>query len=76
VLTQVFPPCTDVQESKPTGDQLNSILEYLGPNAADTVVEGATGPSDALKLFKQDEVVLKRPIVVDWNNGRAGTSSR
>jgi arsenate reductase-like glutaredoxin family protein len=58
----------------PTGDQLNSILEYLGPNTADSVVEGATGASDALKLFKQNEVVIKRPIVVDWNNGRAGMS--
>jgi hypothetical protein len=57
----------------PTGDQLNSILEYLGPNAAESVVEGASGASDALKLFKQNEVVFKRPIVVDWNNGRAGT---
>jgi hypothetical protein len=62
----------EIQESAPTGDQLNSILEYLGPDAAETVVEGASGAGDALKIFKQDEVALRRPIVVDWNNGRAG----
>lgn len=62
----------DIQETPPTTDQLSSILEYLGPAKADTAVEEATGTSDALRKFKASENVFRRPITVDWNNGRAG----
>jgi len=62
----------DVQEAAPTADQLSSILEYLGPSKAGSVVKDATGSSDALRKFKQNESAFQRPVVVDWNNGRAG----
>jgi hypothetical protein len=63
---------TDVQEAPPTSDQLSSILDYLGPSKAGTVVKDATGSSDALRKFKADANSFQRPVVVDWNNGRAG----
>lgn len=62
-----------MQEGAPTPDQLGSILEYLGPSKAGTLIKDATGGSDALRRFKQNEKVFTRPVVVDWNNGRAGT---
>ena len=61
-----------MQETPPTPDQLTSILEYLGPSKAGTVVKDATGSSDALRKFKESESLFQRPLVVDWNNGRAG----
>ena len=65
---------TDVQEAAPTSDQLSSILEYIGPSKAATIVKDATGGSDALRRFKDNESLFQRPIVVDWNHGRAGMS--
>lgn len=64
----------DVQESAPTADQLTSILEYIGPSKAASIIKDATGSSDALRKFKESESLFQRPIVVDWNNGRAGRS--
>ncbi|KAF7191383.1 putative redox protein fmp46, mitochondrial [Pseudocercospora fuligena] len=61
----------DVQEGAPTTDQLSSILEYLGPSQAGSVIKDATGTSDALRKFKQNESLFQRPVTVDWNNGRA-----
>jgi len=65
----------DVQESAPTADQLASILEYLGPAQAGSVIADATGTTDALKKFKANESLFKAPVTVDWMNARAGTSS-
>lgn len=62
----------DVVEDPPTNDQLSNILEYLGPAKSGTVVSGASDISDALRKFKDSENAFQRPIVVDWNNGRAG----
>ncbi|RMZ14369.1 hypothetical protein D0862_02038 [Hortaea werneckii] len=61
----------DVQEDPPTPDQLTSILDYLGPSKAGTVVEEATGTSDALRKFNAKQQAFQRPVTVDWNNGRA-----
>ncbi|CZT24522.1 uncharacterized protein RCC_10247 [Ramularia collo-cygni] len=61
----------EIQEGAPTQDQVNSILEYLGPSHAGSVIKDATGTSDALRKFKTDESSFQRPITVDWNNGRA-----
>lgn len=36
------------------------------------MVKDATGSSDALRKFKTSEALFQRPVVVDWNNGRAG----
>lgn len=63
----------DVVTDPPTSDQLNSILEYLGPSSAANVVEGASGSGDALKKFSASKTAFQRPVTVDWNNGRAGT---
>lgn len=65
---------TDVVEDPPTNDQLSNILEYLGPAKAGSVVSGASDATDALRKFKDSESAFQRPIVVDWHNGRAGTS--
>ena len=59
-------------EAPPTRDQLSNILEYLGPSKAGTVVQEATGTSDALRKFNMSESAFQRPVIVDWNNGRAG----
>lgn len=66
----------DVQEGAPTSDQLSSILEYLGPSKAGTVVQDATGATDAMKKFKANDNAFQRPVLVDWMNGRAGMFSR
>lgn len=63
----------DVVEGPPTNDQLSNILEYLGPSKAGSAVSGASDGTDALRKFKASENAFQRPIVVDWNNGRAGT---
>ncbi|KAL1585871.1 hypothetical protein WHR41_05103 [Cladosporium halotolerans] len=61
----------DVQETAPTTDQLSSILEYLGPAQAGSVISDATGTTDALKKFKANENSFKAPVTVDWMNARA-----
>lgn len=73
VLRLVTEKLVDVQEGAPTSDQLSSILEYLGPSKAGTVIKDATGTTDALKKFKANESSFQRPLTVDWNFGRAGT---
>merc|ERR1711939_540204 len=60
-----------LQKTPPTPDQLTSILDYLGPSKAGTVVEEATGTSDALRKFNAKQQAFQRPVTVDWNNGRA-----
>lgn len=63
----------DVTEAPPTADQLKNILEYLGgPGAAGRVVEGAKDETDALRRLKADGNTFQRPLVVDWNQGKAG----
>lgn len=60
-------------EEAPTGDQLKSILEYLGgPSAVSRVIEGAKDETDALRRLKADGNSFQRPLVVDWNQGKAG----
>ncbi|EED15358.1 conserved hypothetical protein [Talaromyces stipitatus ATCC 10500] len=61
----------EVTESLPTKDQLSTIIDYLAakgvkPGAA---VQGAVGKEDALR--KLSESGFRRPIVVDWSNGKA-----
>ncbi|KAH8907784.1 DUF1687-domain-containing protein [Coniochaeta sp. PMI_546] len=59
----------DVTEKPPTPDQLRTILDYVGNPS--TVVSGASTVDEAMKKFKQDAESFKRPVVVDWNNGKA-----
>ncbi|KAH7392756.1 thioredoxin-like protein [Pyrenochaeta sp. MPI-SDFR-AT-0127] len=64
----------DVTEAPPTPDQLKNILEYLGgPSAAGKLISGASDESDALRRLKADGDVFQRPLVVDWNQGKAVT---
>lgn len=65
----------DVTESVPTEDQLRSIIEYVGQQKLGQIVEGATSVSDAAKKLAADEGAFKRPLIVDWNQGRAGKST-
>ncbi|KAH7398916.1 thioredoxin-like protein [Phaeosphaeria sp. MPI-PUGE-AT-0046c] len=60
----------EVTEEPPTGDQLKSIMEYLGGSAG-KVIQGASDESDALRRLKADANTFQRPLVVDWNQGKA-----
>jgi hypothetical protein len=66
----------DVTEAPPTVDQLKNILDYLGgPSAVGKIIPGAKDETDALRRLKADGDAFQRPLVVDWNQGKAGTSS-
>ena len=53
----------DVTEDAPTGDQLRSILEYVGPKKAREVVNGAKDEADALRRLKEDPSKFRAPVV-------------
>ncbi|TKA74656.1 hypothetical protein B0A49_03946 [Cryomyces minteri] len=61
----------EVTEDAPTGDQLRSMLDYLGSGGVVKVVKGASNQAEALKKVQEDGSNFIRPVVVDWNNGRA-----
>ncbi|KAJ4297565.1 hypothetical protein N0V90_005457 [Kalmusia sp. IMI 367209] len=62
----------DVTEAPPTADQLKSIIDYLGgPGAASKVIRGAQDEADAMRRLKADGETFERPLVVDWNQGKA-----
>ncbi|KAG9254249.1 thioredoxin-like protein [Emericellopsis atlantica] len=61
----------NITEDPPTADQVQTILEYVGKNKISTIIEGAQDEKDALKKFKENKESLRRPLVVDWNNGKA-----
>ncbi|KNG44967.1 hypothetical protein TW65_08208 [Stemphylium lycopersici] len=62
----------DVTEAPPTTDQLKNILDYLGgPSAVGKVISGAENESDAMRRLKADGGAFQRPLVVDWNQGKA-----
>lgn len=53
----------EVTEEPPTSDQLKSIIEYIGPNSASSVVEGATDINSALRKLRESKDNFKRPVV-------------
>lgn len=61
----------------PTPSQLRSILEFVGANKVGTIIKGATSEREAMKALDVGGAELSermlRPLLVDWNNGRAGT---
>ncbi|KAL2042688.1 hypothetical protein N7G274_004447 [Stereocaulon virgatum] len=61
----------NVTEDPPTGDQLRTIIEYIGDRKASQIVQGAKDASDAMHKLSQDINKFKAPVTVDWNNGRA-----
>ncbi|KAK6355369.1 hypothetical protein TWF696_004478 [Orbilia brochopaga] len=62
----------DVVEGPMTTTQLRSVLDYVGDAKVGDIVEGARGVTDAMKILEgaNNADKLKRPIVVDWNNGK------
>ncbi|KAK3310901.1 thioredoxin-like protein [Chaetomium strumarium] len=61
----------EITESPPTPDQLQTILEYVGQNRISSIVKGATTQKEALRKFQESVENFQRPVVVDWNNGKA-----
>ena len=53
----------NVTEDPPTGDQLRTILDYMGANSAGKLVEGAKDRDDAMSKLKIDLGKFKRPVV-------------
>lgn len=50
-------------------------MDYMGQGKGLKVgelVEGATDRVDAIRRVKEDGERFRRPVVVDWNNGKAG----
>ncbi|RYP53620.1 hypothetical protein DL769_010489 [Monosporascus sp. CRB-8-3] len=66
----------NITEDPPTADQLRTILEYVGKNKISSVVNGASTENEALKKFRESTDNFKRPVVVDWNNGKAVASEK
>jgi len=60
----------EVTEQAPTGDQLRSILEFVGDSKVGSIIEGATDAADAQRRLRMDINALKRPLTVDWNGGQ------
>ncbi|KXX79259.1 putative redox protein fmp46, mitochondrial [Madurella mycetomatis] len=63
-----------ITEQAPTPDQLKTILDYVGPKSISRVIKGATTEQEALRKFKENVDNFQRPVVVDWNNGKAQAS--
>ncbi|CUS13860.1 unnamed protein product [Tuber aestivum] len=56
----------------PTPTQLSSILDFIGKNRVAEVVPGARSEGDAVRMLSGGEAGrMVRPLLVDWNNGRA-----
>lgn len=62
----------EITEAPPTADQLKNIFEYVGGTGKPAeLVTGAASQSDALRKLAEDGNAFRRPVVVDWINGRA-----
>ncbi|KAI9817476.1 MAG: hypothetical protein M1827_001086 [Pycnora praestabilis] len=61
----------NITEDPPTNDQLRSILEYVGAKRAGEIVKGARDEADAMRKLTDNAENFQRPVIVDWNNGRA-----
>ncbi|KAI0468945.1 DUF1687-domain-containing protein [Xylaria cf. heliscus] len=66
----------NITEEPPTTDQLQTILGYVGKGKISSIVKGATSENEALKKFKESSDNFTRPVIVDWNNGRALASDK
>ena len=53
----------NVTEDPPTGDQLRTILEYVGSSKANRIVEGAKDAEDAINKLKEDAKRFRAPVV-------------
>ncbi|KAL7620996.1 hypothetical protein AAE478_008307 [Parahypoxylon ruwenzoriense] len=66
----------NITEEPPTADQLKTILEYIGKSKISSVIQGASTENEALKRFRENTENFKRPVIVDWNNGKAIAGDR
>ncbi|KAI0450314.1 DUF1687-domain-containing protein [Xylaria acuta] len=66
----------NITEEPPTQDQLKTILQYVDKSKISSIVQGASSENEALKKFKESADNFKRPVIVDWNNGRALASDK
>ncbi|KAI0403103.1 thioredoxin-like protein [Xylaria palmicola] len=66
----------EITEEPPTADQLKTILEYVGKSKIGSIVQGAQTENEALKKLKENANNFNRPVIVDWNNGRALASDK
>ncbi|KAK1750241.1 thioredoxin-like protein [Echria macrotheca] len=65
----------NITEDLPTSHQLTTILDYVGKDGISSVVKGANNQNEAVTMFKKNPDSLNRPLVVDWNNGKAYAGS-
>ncbi|KAI5307963.1 hypothetical protein KEM55_006930 [Ascosphaera atra] len=66
----------EVTENPPTEEQLTTIFDYLGPEAAipgkpSDLVKEARNQEDAIKKVLENGNSFIRPVIVDWDNGKA-----
>ncbi|KAF4124744.1 Protein of unknown function (DUF1687) [Geosmithia morbida] len=61
----------NITEEPPTEDQVQTILGYVGQGGISRIIKDARDEQDALKKFKLNKDSLLRPLVVDWNQGKA-----
>ncbi|PVH67289.1 hypothetical protein DL98DRAFT_444015, partial [Cadophora sp. DSE1049] len=61
----------NITEDPPTAEQLKSILEYIGPQRASTIVMGAKNKADAINKLKENTENFQKPVMVDWKNEKA-----
>ena len=60
-------------EDPPTGDQLRSILEYVGPRRAGDLIKGARGEAEAMRKLQENGESFVRPVVRHLRLERAPT---
>lgn len=53
----------EVTEEPPTGDQMRSILEYVGAQRAGDLVKGALGEAEAMRRVRDGGASFVRPVV-------------
>ena len=53
----------NITEDPPTGDQMRTILEYMGARHAGRLVEGATDSGDAIKKLGENPKTFRPPVV-------------
>ncbi|KAI1655858.1 DUF1687-domain-containing protein [Daldinia decipiens] len=66
----------NITEEPPTVDQLKTILEYVGKKKIGSIVQGASTENEAMKKFRENKENFNRPVIVDWNNGKAVASDQ
>ncbi|KAI8368947.1 hypothetical protein BD560DRAFT_398171 [Blakeslea trispora] len=66
------------QNEAPTDTQLGQVASFLGTQNAwkDMIQEDVQSAQDALHVVQSNPGLLRRPIVVDWEKGKAAIGSR